>query len=116
MKFGKVFFVLFSFSFIFSILEVNAQNSESSKQIRILNNYGSIPFEDGKTIIAEVVFTGLDPDYGQSDEAAENLLTESSLFRVLRGRRFLIHADEEFYGYKVSSAVKAIRDWLDSDG
>ncbi len=113
MKLGKVMFVLFAFFIAFACLEIYAQDS---KQIKILNNFGSIPFEDGKTIVAEVIFTGLDTNYTQSDEEEESLLTENKLFRHLREQRATITVNEEFYGYKVAKTVRAIREWLASNG
>lgn len=116
MKFGKIIFLLFAFFIVFSCLEIRAQNSKLPKQIKILNNYGSIPFEDGKTIVAEIVFTGLDINYTQSEKEEEKLLTESKLLRILREQRATIIANEGFYGYKIAKAVKAIREWLASNG
>lgn len=119
MRFGKIIFAVFAFFVLFIFLtcaEIRAQNSKSPQPIRILNNYGSIPFEDGKTLIAEVEFRGLDSNDGQSDGAAENLLTEEEVLKNLRLTRTAIRAGEEFYGSKVSKAVKVIREWLASNG
>lgn len=104
MRFAKVVFVLFAFSLVFSCLEIRAQNSKLPKQIKILNNYGAIPFEDGKTIVAEVTFTGL------------TTFSESDILRALRENRTTIKADEEFYGYKVAQVVKTIRGFLYASG
>ncbi|HMS39031.1 MAG TPA: POTRA domain-containing protein, partial [Pyrinomonadaceae bacterium] len=107
MRFGKVLFV---FLFVFACLGVHAQ------QIKILNNYGEIPFEDGKTIIAEVIFIGLDSASAQTDEIAEISLTETEVLRILSDNQTTINAGETFYGYKVAKTVKAIREWLPTKG
>ncbi len=116
MKFGRVFFLLFAYFIVFTFPEIHAQDSKLLKQIKILNNYGAIPFEDGKTIVAEVVFTGLDVNYTQSDEEEENLLTQREALERLRLNRAAISANEVFYGYKVAKAVKTIREWLAANG
>jgi outer membrane protein insertion porin family len=104
MKFGKAIFVLFAFFIVFSCLEARAQNTKSPKQIKILNNYGSIPFEDGKTIVAELIFTGLEA------------FPESEIFKALRENRTTIKTGEEFSGYKIAQAVKTIRGFLYTNG
>jgi outer membrane protein insertion porin family len=96
MRFGKVIFLV-----LFACFVVHAQ---SPKQIKILNNYGEIPFEDGKTIIAEVSFTGLD------------FISEGEVSRILREQRATIKAGEEFHGYKVAIAVRVLRELLASKG
>lgn len=102
--------------FIVDIDGIHAQPTKSPQQIKILNNYGSIPFEDGKTAIAEVKFIGLDSDYEEYDESVGNKLPESDCRRLLRENRATISADDKFYGAKVSKVVKLIREWLDSKG
>lgn len=101
MKLRKVVFAVAAFFIVFAGLEIRAQDSKLPKQIRILNNYGaSIPFEDGKTIIAEVNFTGL------------TALPESEIFKALRENRTSIKVGDNFYGGKVAKAVKVIRERL----
>jgi outer membrane protein assembly factor BamA len=101
MKFGKVIFGLFVFSIIFAGPEIRAQEEpRRAKQIRILNNYGTIPFEDGKTIITEVTFSGL------------GALSESDILKALRENRTLIKSGDEFYGGKIAKAVKVVRETL----
>jgi len=100
MKFEKFIFILLVFSIVFDCLETRAQDSKSPKQIRILNNFGAIPFEDGKTIVSKVTFTGLIAFY------------ESDILKALRENRTMIKAGDEFYGSKVAQAVGTIRGFL----
>ncbi|MEP6904282.1 MAG: POTRA domain-containing protein [Actinomycetota bacterium] len=105
MKLGKSVFAVFAFFIVFAGLEIYAQDSKLPKQIRILNNYASaIPFEDGKTIIAEVNFTGL------------TVLSGSEISKAFAENRMAIKAGDEFYGYRVAKAVKVIRESLASNG
>lgn len=96
MRFGKVFFFV-----LFLCFAVHAQ---TPKQVKILNNYGEVPFEDGKTIIAEVIFTGLD------------FMPESEVLKTLKMQRATISAGEEFHGNKVRIAVQIIRELIVSKG
>lgn len=110
----SILFILVFFAF-YSIA-VHAQNSNAPKQIKILNNYGAIPFEDGKTIIAEIKFIGLDSDFERYGEIVGRRLSESDLRKMLREQRATINADDKFYGSKVSKIVKALKDWVVSNG
>ena len=85
MKLWKAISTIFVFTafFTFDADETYAQFAKTSPQIKILNNYGSIPFEDGKTVIAEVKFIGLDTDYEDYDEAIGKRIPESDLERVI---------------------------------
>ena len=118
MRFGKFLFTVFVFAacFLFFIPGVYAQKQTSSKQIRILNNYGYIPFEDGKTVIADVVFTGLDSDYEQYDEAIGIIIRGSECYEMLEQQRATIKVDDKFHGYKVAKVVKLLREWLANYG
>ena len=118
MKHAKYLFIAFSFLALtaISLIQINAQNNKSPKQIKILNNLGAIPFEDGKTIIAEIEFMGLDLVGVQTDEDDESLITETDVLRVMREGLAKIEMGEAFYGYKVAKAVKAIRGLLPSKG
>lgn len=97
MKLGKFFYILFAFSFVFVGLEIHAQDS---KQIKILNNYGSIPFEDDKTVVVGVNFTGL------------TAVSESEISKVLQETQSTIKVGDNFSGGRVAKAVKVIRDRL----
>ncbi|HEY8559135.1 MAG TPA: POTRA domain-containing protein [Pyrinomonadaceae bacterium] len=59
MKFEKIIFVLFVFSINFFCPKIHAQDSKSPKRFKILNDYGAMPFEDGKTVVADLISTGL---------------------------------------------------------
>ena len=87
------------FALIFTCLAINAQNSQ---QFKILNNYESIPFEDGKTVVAEVSFIGIEDD--------------SDLRKVLKYYQVNINTGDLFGGSKVSKAVRAIRESLAFEG
>jgi len=95
MKFGKIILILFVFSFV--CFEICAQDS---KQIKILNNYGSIPFEDGKTVIIGVNFTGL------------TAVSESEISKTLQEARTGIKVGDSFSGGRIAKAVKVIREKL----
>jgi outer membrane protein assembly factor BamA len=97
MKTNKIIFLTLAFFTI--ILNIHAQNPT---QIRILNNYDLIPFEDGKTVIAEISFTGFKH--------------ESDIEKVLKDYRNNITVGEFFKGSKVSQAVKTIRKYLVDEG
>lgn len=116
MRFGKVILVVFFLAFAFSSAETRAQKSNSQQQISILNNSGSIPFEDGKTIIAEVKLTGLDGDYEQFGGTSEKLIPESDFRKALKEQRAEIDADDTFYGYKISKVVKLLKEWISLNG
>lgn len=103
MRFGKVILAAFLLVSVFNCVDAGAQNLNSSGQIRILNNYGSIPFEDGRTVIAEIVFTGLDK-------------SETDFQKMLRDGQASIKVDDLFHGYKVSRAVKALKKGLLREG
>ena len=81
-----------------------------------MNNYGHIPFEDGKTLIAEVKFIGLDSDYEEYDETVGRPIPKSEFLKAFQEQRTNIIAGEKFYGYKVSKVVKAMREILSSKG
>ncbi|HRH46029.1 MAG TPA: POTRA domain-containing protein [Pyrinomonadaceae bacterium] len=108
MQTEKVFSFVFTFIFLFST-QLYAQ---SSQQIKILNNYEGIPFENGKTIISEIIFLGLDKEY----KSESNLIYENDLLKDLRSNKVQINSGDVFYGYKVSNTVKFIRTWLTSKG
>ncbi|CAN5795205.1 hypothetical protein BH20ACI4_BH20ACI4_10990 [soil metagenome] len=114
--FGKIILAVFTLTFSISSAQIYAQNSKSPKQIKILNNYGAIPFEDGKTIITEIKFTGLDSEYEQYDEAIGKMITESDFRDFLRLERATINSDDKFYGYKISKAVKIFKESLSNYG
>ncbi len=118
MKLWNVIAITFVLVAIFTINldKTYAQALNNSPQIKILNNYGSIPFDDGKTIIAEIKFDGLDSIGEEYDEAIGKTLPESDCRKVLREKRASINNGDKFYGGKVSKAVKQIREWLDSNG
>lgn len=99
MKLYRQSFFTLVFALSFTCLAIHAQNPQ---QIKILNNYDSIPFEDGKTVIEEVKFTGYD----------DNLI----LKKALKYYKSSIESGDLFYGSKVSKAVKAIREYLATDG
>lgn len=116
MKLSEIILTVFFLAFAFNSAAVRAQNSNSTKQIKILNNYGSIPFEDGNTIITEIKFTGLDSDYEQYDETVGRRIPESDLRNELREQRAMIDANDKFYGYKVSKVVKLLKEWISAKG
>ncbi len=118
MKLWKAISTIFVFTafFTFDADETYAQVAKTSPQIKILNNYGSIPFEDGKTVIAEVKFIGLDTDYEDYDEAIGKRIPESDCWKLLRDKRATINVDDKFSGGKVSKVVKLLREWLSSNG
>ena len=116
MRFGKIISAVFLIAFAVSFVEVRAQNSNLPKQIKILNNSGSIPFEDGKTIIAEVRFAGLDSDYEEYDKTVGIIIPESDFRRMWRRRQAVINVDDKFDGSKVSKVVKLLREWLVENG
>ena len=104
MKFGKFILLWFAFSAILVCPDVSSAQNSKPKQIRILNNFGPIPFEDGKTIITEVSFSGLTG------------LSESDVLKALKENRNLIKSGDEFYGGSVAKAVKIVRQALVSNG
>ena len=99
MKLNRMSFFTLVFALIFTCLAINAQNSQ---QFKILNNYESIPFEDGKTVVAEVSFIGIEDD--------------SDLRKVLKYYQVNINTGDLFGGSKVSKAVRAIRESLAFEG
>lgn len=96
--------------------QIIAQETKKTKQIKLLNNYGEIPFEDGKTIIEKVEFIGLDGDYEKYDETIGKMIRERDVSKALREQRADIVADTPFYGYKVSKLVKILREVIKSSG
>ena len=107
---GKTFLIVLVLAF--SFVQISAQNSKPAKYVRILNNYGAIPFEDGKTIISEIKFSGFDSEYEQYDETIGRVISEEDFLNYLRENRATINPDDLFYGYKVSKAAKLLREWL----
>lgn len=101
MDVGKVLCVLIAFSFALGCPEIRAQDS---KPVKLLNNFGSIPFEDGRTIVAGIGFNGL------------TALAESDLLKILRENRALVKSGDEFSGAAVVKAVKVIREALKNAG
>lgn len=99
MKLNRMSFFTLIFALSFTCIAIHAQNPQ---QFKILNNYNSIPFEDGKTVIAEVIFTGYDDD--------------SMIKKALKYYKSSIESGDLFYGSKVSKTVKAIREYLATDG
>lgn len=101
MKFGKFTLILIIFSVLLLSPDVRAQNA---KPVRIINNLGAIPFEDGKTVIKAITFTGL------------TALPESEIFKDLEANRIAIKTGDRFYGGRNAKAVKAIRERLSVAG
>jgi outer membrane protein insertion porin family len=97
MKFGNFTLVLIVFSILFIAPQIRAQNA---KPVKIVDNLGAIPFEDGKTVIKAITFTGL------------TALPESEILKDLEANRVSIKAGERFYGGRIAKAVKAIRQRL----
>ena len=116
MKLWKGISIVFVIFVLFGLNKIHAQSTKSPQPIKILNNYGSIPFEDGKTVIAEVKFIGLDSDYEEYDETIGKQLPESDCWKLLRDNRATINVEDKFYGGKVSKVVKLLREWLASNG
>lgn len=116
MKFSKAFWILLILVVCASSAEIAAQESKLPKQIKILNNYGEIPFEDGKTDIAEVLFVGLDSDFEKYNAPIGKPITEKAVFSLLESKNLGIKAGDKFYGYKVSKAVKSLRKLINSIG
>jgi outer membrane protein assembly factor BamA len=111
MRLLNIFFAAFTLIFVFSFTNIYAQQT-SPKQIKILHNYGHIPFEDGKTTIAEVKFVGFDSDYEQYDEAIGKKIPEKDFLKLLRESKATIDVDDKFQGSKVAKAVKVIKEGL----
>lgn len=107
---GKTFLAVLILAFGF--VQISAQDTKLPKLIKILNNYGAIPFEDGKTVITEIKFTGLDSEYEKFDKTVRPKIPESDFLRFMRESRATINPDEKFYGSKVSKAAKLLREWL----
>lgn len=116
MRLLKIIFAAFTFIFVCNSINAFAQQTNLPKQIRILHNYGSIPFEDGKTKIAEVRFIGFDTNYEQYDETTGKKIPESDFLKFLRESKANINVDDKFSGAKVAKAVKVIKDGLSSFG
>lgn len=118
MKFSKTAFTILLIIFGVNFIDINAQDEKSPKpkQIKILNNYGHIPFEDGETTIAEVVFIGLDSDYEKYDETLGRPVPKSKVLNAIKEQRTNIIAGDKFYGYKVSKVVKILREILSANG
>lgn len=115
MKFGKLILVGFFLISVSASSKNFAQPNDSPKLIRILNNYGRIPFEDGKTVVAEVKFVGLDIDDDDSRTIAPKIFKSDAL-KVLLDNKVSINADDNFYGAKISKAVKSLKEWIKSSG
>ncbi len=110
MRFSKLIFAAFTLIFVCNFTNIYAQQT-SPKQIKILNNYGHIPFEDGKTTIAEVKFVGFDSDYEQYDnKMLGNKIPESDFLKYLKDSKTDINANDKFSGAKVAKAVKVIKE------
>ncbi len=116
MRSAKSILILFIFIFGLFFTQTKAQETKKPKQIKILNNYGEIPFEDGKTEIVDIRFFGLDSDYENYEAPIGQPIRERDIFRELKENRSFIKAGEKFHGYKVSKAVKAIRKFVNSSG
>jgi outer membrane protein assembly factor BamA len=107
MKFGKIAFVALVVSIGLNIF------AQTPQQVKILNNYeAAIPFENGKTIITEIVFLGLDKE----DKGLLAPLSETTLLIELRYQKATLKVGDKFSGGKVSKAVKTIREWTTSNG
>lgn len=86
--------------------------SQQSRRVPLLNNLGSIPFVDGKTVVEEIVFEGIPyfPEYEVQP------VTETKLLKVLREGRLELETGSPFSGGSVARAVSLIRKVVVDEG
>jgi|KBSMisStaDraftv2_1062788.scaffolds.fasta_scaffold179572_1 outer membrane protein insertion porin family len=72
-------------------------------------------FIEGKTVISEIEFQGLDPDpnYGVYLEGS---LYESDAVKLLREERALVAEGDRFAAERAGSVIKILKEWLSDEG
>jgi outer membrane protein insertion porin family len=113
-RIGKIAFILLvSFSFIvFCPGEAVAQTGRDS----LTGKDPLWPFIQGKTIIAEVRFTGLDSEYEKYPDDVGHQVYERDLQTRLREKHAAIEAAEKFEPAKIEKVILLLKEWLTSEG
>ena len=115
MKFGKFILSVFVIFFAFNFIGIHAQNLKSSQKIS-LSKAPSFPFKEGKTLIAEVKFEGLDSDYEHYDSSIGKSVSESEFLRILRENKAGISTNEKLNSQKTEKTIKLLKEWLAKKG
>lgn len=113
MSYQKAILALLFFFPVFAF-QTNGQNpkpvNEPVKRLK-LND-----FIEGKTVIAEVKFVGLDADYGNYSEAIEKPLYETEAIKNIREERAFVFNEAKFRYESVEKTIKILKQWLASEG
>lgn len=97
------------FVIAFSIF-AHAQTSKVSPKLIVQKvNLASKDFVEGKTVIAEVKFTGLDSDYESYENEAGNPVRESHFLILLRENQTSISDGEKFNSVKIEKVIKLLK-------
>lgn len=100
-----------------SIGQTPEPRSDQPKRIRILNNLGSIPFVDGKTVFTDITFEGLDPDLPpELNRPVYWMLTPQSLGARFADGDATLAVGRRFSGGRVAQAVRSMREWAVEKG
>lgn len=110
----SVLFLIICNFLIFSSF-ISAQTEKSPQQIKLSENKKSFPFQEGKTIIAEVKFIGLDTEFQLNTDAGRAISVKSFL-GYLDWKKKTFITDEKFNSKKVSDTVKLLKQWLAGNG
>lgn len=93
-----------------------AQTDKAAAQFSLTGKDASSPFIQGKTIIAEVRFTGLDSDFETYTDEVGNQVNEGDLQKRLRNTGAAIEPGEKFEPAKVEKVIILLKEWLTSEG
>lgn len=110
MKREKFILVVLVFFFAVNFSETNAQTSKPAQPIALSKDKIS-PFLEGKTVVAEVDFTGLDADSSEYDDAGK-IIREKDVKYFLKNNNVLISADDKFDSAKVERAIIFLKQLL----
>src|SRR5688572_22393525 len=95
-------------------VHVLAQSSASFVPIFEGKGKNSADFVDGKTIVAEVEFVGLDQE--NSDESIQSPVYKSDFLKSLREQQMSFDENEPFSGYKAHFVAKQLKESFSKHG
>lgn len=118
MKIARILLLLFFPVFTASIAHLHAQNpaSQPLRKISLGNDKKSDLFVNGRTIIAELEYTGFDFDNKDYGIYVDKAIYESDFVKALREQRASIRIDELFSEEKVEKVLRMLKEWLASRG
>jgi outer membrane protein insertion porin family len=102
-------------SFVIFTSLIYAQTENPSQQFKLTEEKKSLSFKEGKTIISEVSFIGLDTEFQQDTDAGRAIQANNFLSALKYAKKAFV-PDEKFNSEKVSGTMKFLKQWLASNG